>query len=78
MDKPLSVKEAAAYAHVCESVLRGWLRAGLAFYRLGLGRGKILIQQADLDAWIEACKVVANPAPVPVKSAHQLKHIRVR
>lgn len=75
----LSVKEAAAYAQVCESVVRGWLRAGLAFYRLGLKRGKILIREADLDAWIESRRVVAVEAkPVVRASGHQLKHVRVR
>lgn len=74
-----SVAQAAQYACVCESVVRGWVRGGLAHYRLGLKRGKIAIHRDDLDAWIAGFKVAKKgPEPVkaPARSRPTLKHLR--
>lgn len=75
----LSPKQAAAVAGVSESLIRAWIANGtLPHYRLGArGRGKILIEPADLATVIAGFRVAgrqpANPAPVkPVR----LKHLR--
>lgn len=77
----MNVKEAAAYACVSVSVLRGWLLAGLPHYRLGLKRGKIAIQKEDLDGWLANFRVQKKePAPVkaPARLPSVFKHLRLK
>ena len=84
MDVPgrMTVKQAAAYACVCESVVRGWVASRkLAHYRLGLGRGKIIIERDDLDALLASFKVTKKgpePAKAPARPRQvTLRHLRV-
>jgi excisionase family DNA binding protein len=77
----LTVKEAAARASVCESVIRGWIKSGLLpHYRLGLPgrRGKIVIEVEDLDGMLANFKV-SGPAPKPAPKSKPitLKHLRL-
>ena len=67
----LSVKQAAKYACVSEALVRGWLREGLPHFRLGAKgrRGKIVIREADLEAFLSVCRVeAAGASPKPVVS----------
>jgi excisionase family DNA binding protein len=80
----LSVKQAAARANVCESVVRQWVRARvLPHYRLGgvNNRGKIAITAEDLDAFLATRKVqIAHRAPGRVTTRPKLafKHLRFK
>lgn len=79
----LSVKAAAARAGVCVAIVYGWVAARvLPHFRVGAvgKRGKIVIAEADLDAFLQQLRVQAaepepNPAPRPAKP--RLKHLRV-
>jgi hypothetical protein len=80
----LSVKQAAAHASVCESIVRAWVRSGsLAHYRLGVPgkRGKIAIRVEDLDAVMAGCKVCekgpATPVAKPPKAKTAFRHLRI-
>lgn len=71
----LTAKQAAARAGVSVSLVYEWCAAGLPHhFRFG-GKGRrgcIRIEEADLDAFLAACRQEgrANAAPLP-----QLKHI---
>ncbi|QDU18927.1 helix-turn-helix domain-containing protein [Urbifossiella limnaea] len=77
----LSVKDCAKRAGVCESVVRGWIKTGqLAHYRLGLRRGKIVVDLADLDALLATFRVERKgleprQTPAPPKSVY--RHLRL-
>jgi excisionase family DNA binding protein len=61
----LTVAECAKRAGVSESLVYAWLRDRLlVFYRFGRPgkRGKILVAQADLDAFLESCRVDGHTA----------------
>jgi hypothetical protein len=78
----LSVKEAATEAHVCESIVRGWLSAGqLPHFRLGSKsrRGKILIAREDLMELLASFKVPGRlPAHTPKPAARaKLRHLNL-
>lgn len=76
----MDVKQAAAYACVSVSVIRGWLKAGLPHYRLGLKRGKIAIQKEDLDGWLANFRVTKKepePAKAPARFPSVFKHLRL-
>ncbi len=78
----LSLKEAAQAAGMCVSTLRLWVRSGdLPHYRLGAPgrRGKIVIDIADLDAFLEQLKVVKQePAPKSAPAPKfTFKHLRL-
>ena len=79
----LNVKAAAERAGVCISVLYAWCAAGqLPHYRLGLPgrRGKVLIDEGDLDEFLNRCKVgsAADPEPPPDSPrAVKLTHLRL-
>lgn len=78
----LSVKEAAAYACVSETVVRGWLKDGLTHYRLGAKgkRGKVTIQREDLDAWLASFKVTKKrpePAKAPAALPSVFRHLKL-
>ncbi len=75
----LSVKQCAARAGVCVSVVRGWVRSGLLpHYRLGLKRGKISVAQEDLDALVATFRVEKKqPEPKPAPAPKPVyKHLR--
>lgn len=70
----LTVKQAAEKAHVSRSLIYGLLRAGrIKALRIGVrGRGKWVIEQDALDAFLETCKAgVPSPTKLP-----PLKHLR--
>jgi excisionase family DNA binding protein len=83
----LCVKQAAARAGVSASLVYEWCRDRLVpHYRCGAKgrRGKVLIEESDLDAFLSACKVNADGAPPgraagPRKRAArlELKHVKV-
>jgi excisionase family DNA binding protein len=67
---------AAARAGVSPQLIYQWCRERrLTHYRLGTQgrRGRILIEDSDLDAFLDSCKV--TPAPAPPEG---LRHIRLR
>jgi excisionase family DNA binding protein len=79
----MTVREAAAYATVSESLIYSWCADGsLRHTRVGRKgrRGHIRISREDLDAALAAFTVSAPaPAtqPVPRPPAPPLKHIRL-
>ncbi len=63
-----TVNEAAKRAGVCAAVVRGWCSARLLpHFRLGMPghRGKVLIEESDLDAFLESCRIGPKAASVP-------------
>jgi excisionase family DNA binding protein len=73
----LTTKQAAERAGVSVSMIYQWCQERLfPHYRCGRSgrRGKILVEDSDLDAFLAGCKVeVREPeAPLP-----PLKHIRL-
>jgi hypothetical protein len=79
----LTIKAASTEAGVCPSVVYGWVSDRLLpVYRLGGKgkRGKILIDDADLNAFLSSCRVEAvklasSPASRP--RAIKLRHLRL-
>ncbi len=78
----LTVKQAAERACVSEGLIRGWVAAGqLPHFRLGAKgkRGKIIIDETDLDGVLASFKVGRKEpepklAPAAPRSAfHHLK-----
>jgi excisionase family DNA binding protein len=70
----LTPKQVAERIGVSDSLVYEWCAEGLLpHYRVGRKgkRGKVLIEQADLDAFLTNCRHEAKP-PVPL-----LKHIRI-
>lgn len=69
----LTVKEAAKAACVGPMTIRAWLKTGLTHYRLGArgdGKsGKILIDEADLKAFVDRCRVSDSPQPKAARRA---------
>jgi excisionase family DNA binding protein len=79
----LTVREAAERAGVCAGVVYGWLKArSVPFYRVGGPgrRGKYLIEDSDLEAFLARCRVEAKgPESVPApKRTVRLLDLRVR
>lgn len=74
----LTIKQAAQHAHVCISMVRGWIRDRLlTHHRRGSRgrRGKILIDSDDLDQLLASMKVEGRESsPAPLKSV-KLKHL---
>ena len=74
----LDVKGAAERAGVCANVVYAWCNARLLRHaRLGTPgrRGKILIDESDLDAFLAACTVEAVRGPAsPPPPAYTPKH----
>ena len=81
MDVPsrMTVAQAAGYACVSETIIRGWLGDGLPHFRLGAKgrRGKIMIAVEDLDGWLAAFKV-ASKGPEPVKAPARSRHVSLK
>jgi excisionase family DNA binding protein len=80
----LTVKQAARYAGVSPSLVYGWIGSRvLAHYRLGNKgkRGRILIDRADLDSFLDSNRVEPTPpqqpvrAPTPCRPKVVLRHI---
>lgn len=63
----LSPKQAAAKEGVSRQLIYLWCAQGLPHYRFGAKgrRGRILIDEADLEAFIARCKVTAEKLPPP-------------
>ena len=78
----LTVKQSAAHACVCESIIRRWIAAGrLPHYRLGGPgrRGKIMIEVEDLDGLLASFKL-AETKPGPARKApasSSFKHLKL-
>jgi excisionase family DNA binding protein len=79
----LSIKQAAARAGVSAALVYGWVGDGLVpYYRLGGKgrRGKILIDDADLDAFLASRRVgpaaAGSAAPAP-RPPVRLRHLRL-
>jgi excisionase family DNA binding protein len=83
----LSPREAAKRIGVSESLIYSWVETkALPHYRAGARgkRGKILIAEADLDAFLQTLRVearepAAEPRKVPAASRPRLalKHISI-
>lgn len=78
----MTVKRAAAYACVCETVVRGWLQDGLPHFRLGAKgrRGHVRIARDDLDAWLanfKVTKTALEPAQAPARVPFVFRHIKL-
>lgn len=78
----LTPREAAERARVSQNLIYQWCaEKRLPHLRLGRrgSRGKILIEQADLDAFLERQKVEGGeeppPAPKPVRQ--QFQHLKL-
>jgi excisionase family DNA binding protein len=74
MGKLLSVIEAAERIGVSESLVYQWVEERrIPHYRLGGKgkRGKVMIEEADLSAFLASCRHEAKPDVPP------LKHIRL-
>ena len=72
----LTPKEAAARIGVSDSMIYEWCSSGrLPHYRFGRPgrRGKILIEEKELDALLAACRQDARPQ----EEIPPLKHIRI-
>ncbi|MFO0845494.1 MAG: helix-turn-helix domain-containing protein [Gemmataceae bacterium] len=70
----LTVAQAAERIGVSDSLIYEWCGAGLLpHYRFGRPgkRGKVMIEEADLDRFLAACRHEARP------EAPSLKHIRL-
>jgi hypothetical protein len=64
----LTVPQVAKRTNVCAAVVYGWCSARLLpHFRVGMPghRGKLLIEEADLDAFLESCRVGPKAASVP-------------
>ncbi len=77
----LTPKEAAERARVSVALIYKWTseEQRLPHYRAGGKgrRGRILIDPADLDAFLESQKVAATPAPPPRRSRGEFTHLKV-
>jgi hypothetical protein len=79
----MTIKQAAAHAGVCQTVVYGWVTDRLLpVYRLGGkgSRGKILIETGDLVEFLRSCRVeAAGPASVPAPKPKpiRLRHLRL-
>jgi hypothetical protein len=83
----LTVSQAAERAGVCPTIVYGWVAARLVpYYRIGSKgtRGKIFIEESDLTAYLESCRVepamvAASKPPRHLKTAKPfLKHLTLR
>jgi len=74
----LTVKQAAEKLRVSPSLVYSWCEDQLLpHYRMGGKgrRGKILIEEAALDVFLQGCKVEGKPVDA---SSLDLKHITLR
>jgi len=73
MGKFLSVTEAAERIGVSESLVYQWVEERrIPHYRLGGKgkRGKVMIAEADLSAFLASCRQEAKPEIPPLKHIH--------
>ena len=71
-----TIKQAAEHAGVSPNLVYQWCQERrLPHYRLGGQgrRGKILIDEGDLDAFVVSCRQEARPEILPLKHI-QLNH----
>lgn len=75
----LTVKQAAVRANVSANLIYELCASKrLAHYRVPTPRGKILIDETDLDAFFAACRVGPMAPATAVKSPPvRFKHLRV-
>jgi excisionase family DNA binding protein len=74
----LPPQKAAEYVGCCVGLIYKLCRSGrLVHYRLGRGRGKILLDTLDLDRFLDACKVGYVPPPAPKPKPVKLKHLHL-
>jgi len=74
--KLLTPKQVAERAGVSDSLIYEWCAEGrLPHYRFGCKkkRGRIMIDEAELEAFLAGCRQEAQPLP----SAPPLKHIHL-
>lgn len=58
----MTVREAAERLTPSRSEMYALIRAGrVAHYRVGLGRGRVTLDEADLEAYRQSCRVEAVP-----------------
>jgi excisionase family DNA binding protein len=72
----MTVKQAAERAEVSVGLIYCWIESRLLpHYRLGASgrRGKIVIAEADLLAFLDTMKVEVRPAPTPMVKAKPIK-----
>lgn len=74
----LTPQKAAEFLGCCVGLVYALCRSGrLVHYRLGRGRGKILIDTADIDRFLEGCKVGTALPPAPKPKPVKLKHLHL-
>jgi excisionase family DNA binding protein len=74
----LPPQKAAEYVGCCVGLIYALCRNGrLVHYRLGRGRGKILLDTVDLDRFLEGCKVGMTPPPAAKPKPVKLKHLNL-
>ena len=79
----LTIKQCAEKSCVSEALVRQWVAEGrLPHYRLGAKgkRGKLMVDESDLDALLASFKVsgpASVPAPKPRRPAVMPRHLRL-
>ena len=76
----LTVKQAAQKMGVCEAIVYACCANGsLPHYRIGRKRGKILISEADIEAFLQQNRVEKKePEPVKAPAVHyKPKHLKL-
>lgn len=78
-DAKLNPAEAAEYLGCAAGLIYKLCKSKrLAHYRLGEGRGKIVLSKADLDAYLAGVKVVAQDnAPKSMPKPLKLVHVKL-
>ena len=73
----LSIKQAAERIQVGQTTVRGLCQQGkLRYFRIGLGRGVIRIDEGDLEEYLKGTMVGPEKAQ-PLPPRERFKHLRV-
>ena len=74
----LSVADVAELLNISQSLVYQIVDAGkIPFLRIGIGRGSIRFQPADVKTYLDSCRV-EKVAMQPPKMRLRLKHIRLK
>lgn len=74
MSRPLTIREASERIGLSESAVRALCQAGqLRHRRVGASRGRIRIDEADLQAYLDAAVVL--PLPCSAVQTHAMRTV---